>query len=502
MGAKSSRLTSQNNRSDGHLLEYFRKSFVRGGGAAQPEPPPGANVPVGTLMLFTGGTNPDSSNYLVANGTAISRTTYADLYAVVGTTFGSGDGSTTFNLPNLTGQTLRHNATPGLDTTVSAPTHLHGALTVAGAPTSSGNTADANNSVLNAVNNARTSNSGSSSMTFRDHDALPLVSYKTCQLPVGALLYTFRDLTKARQYCTCLSANGTSYSSSAYPDLYTVTSTSYGGTSGSPNRPDFRGCFPKCNKNFVPGNNYAVDSYPNHNHGPYVGVDANSGSVSTRMDGSPGAGFYSANGTTNSAGVGNATELRGTNFAAHPIIVASNSTTSVPGLGSFSTNLLEPGDLIFYLGTSPNTSKFTSLNGVAKIAADYPTLAASVESNFISGATVQVLNCADRYLRGVDAGASRDPDAASRTFGGTGNSNGASVCGTFQDQALTAHTHTHYAYTTTGGNNSYPNYNNIPFRFQTQATINSYDVTYNTVNTSSNIRIGDIKVNILMVLSS
>lgn len=502
MGAKSSRLTSQNNRSDGHLLEYFRKSFVRGGGAAMPEPPPGANVPAGTLMLFIGGTNPDSSNYLVADGTAISRTTYADLYAVVGTTFGSGDGSTTFNLPNLTGQTLRHNATPGLDTTVSAPTHSHGTLTVASTPSSSGNTADANNNVLNAVNNATTSTSGTSSMTFRDHDVLPLVSYKKCQLPVGALLYTFRDLTKARQYCTCLSANGSAYSSSTYPDLYTVTSTSYGGTSGSPNRPDFRGCFPKCKKNYTPGNNYAVDSYPSHNHGPYTGVDANSTNISTRQDGNIGAGTWSANGTTNSAGVGNATELRGTNFAAHPIVVASNSTTTVQGLGSFSTNLLEPGDLIFYLGTSPDTSKFATLNGVSKVAADYPTLANSLESNFISGSTIQVLNCADRYLRGVDAGASRDPDAASRTFGGTGNSNGASVCGTFQDQALTGHTHTYYAYATNAGNNAYPNYGNIPYRFQTAGTINSYGVTYNIANTTSNIRISDLKVNVLMVLTT
>ena len=38
MGARSSRNTTQNNRSDGHLLEYFRNTFVRGGGAAPPVP--------------------------------------------------------------------------------------------------------------------------------------------------------------------------------------------------------------------------------------------------------------------------------------------------------------------------------------------------------------------------------------------------------------------------------------------------------------------------------
>jgi hypothetical protein len=39
MGARSSRNTTQNNRSDGHLLEYFRNTFLRGGGATNPLPP-------------------------------------------------------------------------------------------------------------------------------------------------------------------------------------------------------------------------------------------------------------------------------------------------------------------------------------------------------------------------------------------------------------------------------------------------------------------------------
>ena len=39
-------------------------------------------------------------NYMFADGSAVSRTTYADLFAVIGTTYGAGDGSTTFNLPD------------------------------------------------------------------------------------------------------------------------------------------------------------------------------------------------------------------------------------------------------------------------------------------------------------------------------------------------------------------------------------------------------------------
>lgn len=47
------------------------------------------------------------TGWLVADGAAVSRTTYAALFAAIGTTYGSGDGSTTFNLPDLRGEFLR-----------------------------------------------------------------------------------------------------------------------------------------------------------------------------------------------------------------------------------------------------------------------------------------------------------------------------------------------------------------------------------------------------------
>lgn len=62
-------------------------------------------TPSGTVITFAGSTAP--SGYLECDGTAISRSTYAALYAVVGTTYGSGDGSTTFNLPDLRGYFVR-----------------------------------------------------------------------------------------------------------------------------------------------------------------------------------------------------------------------------------------------------------------------------------------------------------------------------------------------------------------------------------------------------------
>ena len=62
-------------------------------------------VPTGSVHLMASTTPP--SGYLKCNGAAVSRTTYADLFAEIGTAFGAGDGSSTFNLPDLRGEFVR-----------------------------------------------------------------------------------------------------------------------------------------------------------------------------------------------------------------------------------------------------------------------------------------------------------------------------------------------------------------------------------------------------------
>lgn len=64
-----------------------------------------ADCPVGTINAYGGATAPDG--WLLCQGQAISRTDYADLFDVIGTEFGSGDGSTTFNVPDFRGEFLR-----------------------------------------------------------------------------------------------------------------------------------------------------------------------------------------------------------------------------------------------------------------------------------------------------------------------------------------------------------------------------------------------------------
>jgi microcystin-dependent protein len=61
-----------------------------------------ASTPTGAIQQFAGSSAP--SGYLLCEGQAVSRTTYSALFAVIGTTYGTGDGSTTFNVPNLKGK--------------------------------------------------------------------------------------------------------------------------------------------------------------------------------------------------------------------------------------------------------------------------------------------------------------------------------------------------------------------------------------------------------------
>jgi microcystin-dependent protein len=61
-------------------------------------------LPAGSVIPFAGSAAP--AGWLMCGGQAVSRTTYAALFAVIGTTYGSGDGSTTFTLPDMRGRSV------------------------------------------------------------------------------------------------------------------------------------------------------------------------------------------------------------------------------------------------------------------------------------------------------------------------------------------------------------------------------------------------------------
>ena len=62
------------------------------------------HLPTGAVVAYTGSTAP--SGWVLADGSAVSRATYPELFSSIGVTYGAGDGSTTFNVPNLKGRTI------------------------------------------------------------------------------------------------------------------------------------------------------------------------------------------------------------------------------------------------------------------------------------------------------------------------------------------------------------------------------------------------------------
>jgi microcystin-dependent protein len=100
------------------------------------------SVPTGVINMWGTATAP--TGYLLCAGAAVSRSTYAALFAVIGTTFGVGDGSTTFNVPNYTNRmpygttlastggsattTLATDNLPSHTHSITDPTHTHSVL--------------------------------------------------------------------------------------------------------------------------------------------------------------------------------------------------------------------------------------------------------------------------------------------------------------------------------------------------------------------------------------
>lgn len=64
-----------------------------------------SNLPLGSIVPYAASTAP-TSNFVLCYGQAVSRTTYASLFSLVSTTYGVGDGSTTFNVPDLRGRSI------------------------------------------------------------------------------------------------------------------------------------------------------------------------------------------------------------------------------------------------------------------------------------------------------------------------------------------------------------------------------------------------------------
>lgn len=97
-------LTGREIQSGGMYTVQYSTDLNSGNGAWLLLNASATGTAAGTVTNFAGSTAPEG--WLLCYGQAVSRTTYADLLAVIGTTYGAGDGTTTFNLPDLRGRII------------------------------------------------------------------------------------------------------------------------------------------------------------------------------------------------------------------------------------------------------------------------------------------------------------------------------------------------------------------------------------------------------------
>ena len=145
--------------------------LVHGGSVAgsQLKPTNTYAVPAGTVVWYAGTTAP--TGWLAANGAAVSRMTYSTLFSATSTTYGAGNGSTTFNLPNLSGRSI-----VGRDTTQTEFDVLGEvggvktvALTAAQMPSHT-HIQDAHNHVLQRTTDGVFTNTSGSGVQFRSNN--------------------------------------------------------------------------------------------------------------------------------------------------------------------------------------------------------------------------------------------------------------------------------------------------------------------------------------------
>lgn len=125
--------------------------------------------PIGGLVAFAGNEAPN--NYLICDGSAVSRSDYAQLFSKIGVTYGVGDGSTTFNLPNFVNRTFWGGTTSGAVKEAGLP-NINGTINyVRGVTTTSYNFSGAfSNSVARTAHQNMEDRQNSSDFTM-DFDA-------------------------------------------------------------------------------------------------------------------------------------------------------------------------------------------------------------------------------------------------------------------------------------------------------------------------------------------
>jgi microcystin-dependent protein len=195
-------------------------------------------APVGTMLDWPV-TSAYPTGYLRADGSAISRSTYAGLYALIGTTYGTGDGSTTFNLPNIasagTGSPVKliKSVSSGIvepSTVAHASSHIR-----AGSDIIDGDRVQVDYVPTNYSRNAAASGAGAVTDLTAHLSGIDMI------LPAGIMM-PYAGATEPAGWVFCYGQTVNSVSNTAYARLFTAIGTIYGGSSASSFiLPDLRG---------------------------------------------------------------------------------------------------------------------------------------------------------------------------------------------------------------------------------------------------------------------
>lgn len=193
-----------------------------------------AFLPTGVVMPFAGSISP--SGWLICDGTAVSRTTYATLFATVSTTYGVGDGSTTFNVPDLRGRAIIGKDDMGVG---SANRVVNAQADILGGSMGEENHTLSSSEMPNHTHSLSVSGSGTTSTTV-DHTHIQQFPYDPGNADVrtafaadtgsgvpGGLAGANFDTTAG---ATKLTTQG---GGSDHTHTYSVTSTGTSGTAGS-----------------------------------------------------------------------------------------------------------------------------------------------------------------------------------------------------------------------------------------------------------------------------
>lgn len=316
------------------------------------------NSPAGLIMAWPHDTIPDG--WLEADGSAVGREAYPDLFANIGTTYGVGDGSTTFNLPDYRGQFLRgQDNTAGTDPDAGSRTDRGDGTTGDNVGTKQGfATAEGNLDIDGAISINR------STMNTTNHDHNQ------------GSLYARVGMQQGQGFIDKVGTTFTAETLLGSPGVGTVNG-SFGGKNGA----------------VVSGN---------------TGTDGGTQSLTV------------SNGTIDVTSVD--TETRPTNVGVKWIIKHTNSgTQNVVTVDSIKSPL--KAGMVMAWPNDVLPTGWLEADGAAISRATYSDLFAEIGVKYGNGDGSTTFNLPDyrgQFLRGTDGGAGTDPDAGSRTDRGDG----------------------------------------------------------------------------------